>query len=81
MKTAISLDDEILKSADDAAKQMGVSRSRIFSMAMQEFLRRRRHLSVVEQLNEVYRDAQPATDSRVLAGVKRKVRNTLKDRW
>jgi metal-responsive CopG/Arc/MetJ family transcriptional regulator len=81
MKTAISLDDEILKSADDAAKQMGVSRSRIFSMAMQEFLRRRRHLSVVEQLNEVYRDAQPATDSQVLAGIKRKVRNTLKDRW
>jgi hypothetical protein len=81
MKTAISLDDQLLSDADRAAKEMGVSRSRVFSLALEEFLRRRRHLSVVEQLNRVYGDDPPVADARVLAGIKTKTRATLKDRW
>jgi len=35
MKTAISIDDQLLQDADRAAKRMGLSRSRLFSLALQ----------------------------------------------
>jgi metal-responsive CopG/Arc/MetJ family transcriptional regulator len=38
MKTAISIDDELLRAADHAAQGMGVSRSRLFALAVGDFL-------------------------------------------
>jgi len=35
MKTAISIDDQLLQDADPAAKRMGLCRSRLFSVALQ----------------------------------------------
>jgi hypothetical protein len=42
MKTSISIDDELLRAADNAAQGMGVSRSRLFALAVDEFLEHRR---------------------------------------
>jgi metal-responsive CopG/Arc/MetJ family transcriptional regulator len=40
MKTAISIDDRLLREADEAARLMGLSRSRLFALAVGEFLKR-----------------------------------------
>ena len=38
MKTAISIDDGLLQEADETARLMGLSRSRLFALAVGDFL-------------------------------------------
>lgn len=81
MKTAISIDDNLLQEADEAARLMGLTRSRLFAIALGDFLRRRHEEQMLRQLNEVYAgDADPA-ELRLHKAIKDKVRRALKDRW
>ncbi len=60
MKTAISLPDDLFRSADSLAERLGVSRSQLFATAVAEFLAKHQARKVTEQLNAVYaRPAQP----------------------
>jgi len=81
MKTAISIDDALLHEADEAARVMGLSRSRLLSMAVGDFLKRQRQEQMLLRLNEVYAGGAELADAKVLRGIKGKVRRTLKDRW
>ena len=56
MKTAISIDAPLLKEADRAARDMGLSRSRVFALALEDYLRHRQRQAMLEQLNRVYAD-------------------------
>ena len=80
MKTAISVDYDLVMEADRTAREIGVSRSRLFSLAMRNYLRNRRHEKVVEQLNRVYGDSD-AVERRTLAKMKAKFRTTIRERW
>ena len=42
MKTAISLPDPLFKEAEAAAKDLGLSRSKLIQTALEDFLKRRR---------------------------------------
>jgi metal-responsive CopG/Arc/MetJ family transcriptional regulator len=81
MKTAISIDDQLLHDADRAAKQMGLSRSRLFSLALRDYLHQRRQQELLEKLNRVYAGGQDLTEQRTTAKVKDKVRRSINDRW
>jgi antitoxin MazE6 len=54
MKTAISIPDSLFNAAERAAKQQKVSRSRLYSRAVQEYLERRRSRGIRKALAEVY---------------------------
>jgi metal-responsive CopG/Arc/MetJ family transcriptional regulator len=56
MKTAISIPDNVFKSADTMAKRMGVSRSHLYSKAMEEFLARHRSRQVTARLDDIYNE-------------------------
>jgi len=81
MKTAISLDGKLLEEADETAKQMGVSRSRLFSLAIEKYIRYRRNRAIVERLNRVYADTPSEAERRIVSGMKSKFRSTIKDAW
>jgi metal-responsive CopG/Arc/MetJ family transcriptional regulator len=81
MKTAISIDDGLLKEADQIARLMGLSRSRLFAIAVGDFLERQRQERMLLRLNEVYANAAEPAEKRLLSGIKAKVRRTVKDRW
>jgi metal-responsive CopG/Arc/MetJ family transcriptional regulator len=81
MKTAISVEDDLLVRADDAARKMGISRSRLFSLAMDKYLRHLRNKEIVEQLNRVYADAPDAEERQTLAGIKRHFQSTIRESW
>jgi metal-responsive CopG/Arc/MetJ family transcriptional regulator len=51
VKTAISLEDSLFKEVEALAKKMKVSRSRLFALALEEFLRRHQNQQLLEQLN------------------------------
>ena len=52
MKTAFSLPDPLFQEAEAAAKELGVSRSKLYRQALEEFLRRRRDAAVTEGINQ-----------------------------
>ena len=81
MKTAISINDGLLQEVDEAARLMGLSRSRLFSLAVGDFLQRQRREQMLLRLNEVYANGVEPAEKRLLKGIKAKVRRTAKERW
>jgi len=81
MKTAISIDDGLLQEADQTARALGLSRSRLFAMAVGDFLQRQRRERMLLQLNEVYADGAEPAEKRLLKRIRGKVRATVKERW
>jgi hypothetical protein len=81
VKTAISIDDGLLQEADQTARLMGLSRSRLFALAVADFLERQRRERMLLQLNEVYANGPEPAEKRLLNAIKAKVRRTVKDRW
>ncbi|MEI6808590.1 MAG: ChpI protein [bacterium] len=62
MKTAISIPDDVFKTADSFARRSKLSRSAVFTMAVTEFLSHHRQEDVTEQLNRVYAKEESALD-------------------
>ena len=81
MKTAVSMDDGLLREADQTARQLGLSRSRLFALAVGDFLQRHRQQDMLRRLNEVYGDGLEPAEKRLLKGIKAKVNRTVKERW
>lgn len=81
MKTAISVDDDLITEADHAAREMGVSRSRLFSLALESYLRNREHARILEQLNRVYTGEAGKTDKVMAKRLKAKFRGTITENW
>jgi metal-responsive CopG/Arc/MetJ family transcriptional regulator len=74
MKTAISLDDALLHEADKTARKMGLSRSRLFAVAIAQFLQRQKQEEMLLQLNDVYAGGMTPVEKRLLRGMKAKAR-------
>lgn len=54
MKTAISLPDPIFEQAEALAQQLGISRSELYTKALQAYLKRHNHDRILLKLNQVY---------------------------
>jgi predicted transcriptional regulator len=54
MKTAVSVPDDLFRQAETAARRLRVSRSKLYAIAIAEFLSRQQTDAVTERLNEVY---------------------------
>jgi len=54
MKTAISLSDSLFEAAEQTAQYMGVNRSRLFVLALEDYIAKYNGDMITEKLNEVY---------------------------
>jgi metal-responsive CopG/Arc/MetJ family transcriptional regulator len=81
MKTAISIDDQLLEEADRTARQMGLSRSRLFAQAVSDFLQRKRAEQTLLRLNEVYSGEMDPAEKQLLRQMKAKTRRSIKETW
>lgn len=54
MKTAISLSDNLFEVAERTARYMGINRSRLFALALEEYINRHSGEMITQKLNEVY---------------------------
>jgi hypothetical protein len=62
MKTAISIDGVTWSAAEAAAAELGLTRSRLYTLAVDEYLRNHRPDAVTERLNRYYQDHKAALD-------------------
>jgi metal-responsive CopG/Arc/MetJ family transcriptional regulator len=62
MKTAISIPDELFVSAEQFAKQRGLSRSELYVTALRQYLNHHDSEAITQQLDALYSDERSALD-------------------
>jgi metal-responsive CopG/Arc/MetJ family transcriptional regulator len=78
MKTAVSVPDPLFEAADELAERLGLSRSKLYSAALERFVQDHDDEIITAKLNEVY-----ATESSALDPVLQSIqsRSIPKGRW
>ena len=80
-KTAVSLSDRLFKEADALARELKVSRSRLFADALEEFISRRRNGRILEKLNEAYGEETDVVERNYMRKMRRKHRKLVQGQW
>ncbi|MBW0436034.1 MULTISPECIES: hypothetical protein [Leptospira] len=82
MKTAISIPDELFKTAEKTAKKLGIPRSQLFAKALEEFIQSHSKESITEKLNKVYSSKSKETKNNITDLSIESLRKSLKnDSW
>ncbi|EKO52431.1 MULTISPECIES: hypothetical protein [Leptospira] len=82
MKTAISIPDELFKTAEKTAKKLGIPRSQLFAKALEEFIQSHSKESVTEKLNKIYNRKSKELKSNITDLSVELLRKSLKnDSW
>ena len=56
VKTAISVEETLFERAEALAKELSISRSRLFALAVEEFIEKYENQHLLRELNAVYGD-------------------------
>jgi metal-responsive CopG/Arc/MetJ family transcriptional regulator len=79
IKTAISLDKGLLDQVNEYAKEMNVSRSKFFSLAVRDFIEKRQNQNMLDKLNMVYDEPGKDEGVNILKAHRNNQRQMLKD--
>jgi metal-responsive CopG/Arc/MetJ family transcriptional regulator len=79
VKTAISIDKELFDSVNKLAQTMKVSRSRLISLAVQDYLKKQENMSLLARLNDVYADESLA-ESTIVSEKKQSIHRKIIER-
>ena len=70
VKTAISMEEPLFEQAELLARQLQVSRSRLYTLALEAFIRRHHEQQLLDQLDRVYAD-EPDVEEVTLSQARR----------
>jgi len=79
IKTAISIEKPIFEQMNVLAKDLNISRSRLFALAAQEFIQRHKNIELLQLLNEAYDDL-PESEPMV-SKMRSRHYNMVKNQW
>lgn len=79
IKTAISIEKPVFEQMDMLAKNLKVSRSRLYSMAAREFIQRHKNAELLERINDAYDDL-PESEP-IISKMRPKHYKIVKDQW
>lgn len=63
VKTAISIDEDLLEKTASIAEELDIPRSQVVSMALEEYVQRYRNKQLLDQINEAYADAPDSDET------------------
>ncbi len=81
VKTAISIQESLYKELDSLAHKLQTSRSRLFSVAVREFLERRRNRQLLRDINAAYNEPLDKSEKKMLEAGSATARDLLKGEW
>ena len=81
IKTAISLQESLFEQVDSLAHKMKVSRSRLFVMALEDYLRRYENRQLLKTINRAYQDAPDSAEQKRLRKSRRLHRKVVEGEW
>jgi len=79
VKTAISIQKNLFQKAEEIAKELKISRSRLFVLAVEDFIRRYQNKLLLEEINQVYSEGPDEKEQDELRRMQRKSVKSIKD--
>ena len=77
VKTAISLDEELFNKVNKLAHKLHISRSRVFTIAVQDYLQKQENQALLAQLNDAYSDHPSNEEKKITKSLKAKHRKIV----
>jgi len=81
IKTAISIEKNLFEQAEIIARTLKVSRSKLFVMALQEFIEHQKTRELLAQINAAYSDEPDAEEQTLRLKIRRQHRRTVEGEW
>lgn len=81
VKTAISIEKVLFDQAEKIARTMKVSRSRLFVLALQDFIEHQKNKDLLAQINAAYSDAPDAAEQTLRKNARRQHRRIVDGEW
>ena len=81
VKTAISLQETLLQRIDTLARELDMSRSRLFALAAEEFLQRYQNRELLEAINASYDDLPSSEEEILHQKMRDKHRQLVNNQW
>ena len=80
IKTAISIQKPVFDQVNDLAKNLNISRSRLFVIAAQEFIQRHTNVELLQAINEAYDDL-PDLDTKIVEKMRPRHLKMVENQW
>jgi len=81
IKTAISIQKSLFEQAESLAQELNVSRSQLFGMAIETFVKNHQNQLLLEEINKAYSDEQDTSDTARLSKMRKQHRKIVGDKW
>ena len=81
IKTAVSLQAELFEQAEQIAREMNISRSRLYTLALEEFVSRQHNRKLLEQLNAEYGDGLDDDEQLILKKMRPIQKRLAENEW
>jgi len=81
VKTAISLQKSLFEQVENLAHEMKVSRSRLFAMALEDYIHRHSNRRLLERINQAYQGQSDTGEQQRLRKMKRLHRAVVQNEW
>ena len=81
VKTAISIEKSLFDQAEQIARVMKVSRSKLVAIALQSFIEHQSNKKMFVQINAVYSDEPDATEQTLRQKSRRQQRRIVGEEW
>jgi metal-responsive CopG/Arc/MetJ family transcriptional regulator len=81
IKTAISIEKNLFDQAEIIARTMKVSRSKLFVIALQDFIEHQKNKEMLAQINAAYDDEPDASEKALRKKMRRRHRRIVEGEW
>jgi len=82
VKTAISLQEELFKKVNKLAAELHVSRSRLFVMAVQDFIKKKESHNLLSQINNAFSNQPDSEEIKIQSEMRKKrAKRIEREQW
>ena len=81
IKTAISIQKALFDQAESLAQQLNMSRSHLFGLAIETFIKTHENQILLDEINQAYTDQPDVNETIRLSKMQKSHRNLVENEW
>jgi len=81
IKTAVSLHERLFRQTELLARDLKLSRSRLFAVALEEFIERHRNRDLLDKINKAYDEKPDTAERKYLKKMRQRHRKMIDEQW
>jgi metal-responsive CopG/Arc/MetJ family transcriptional regulator len=81
IKTAISIRKSLFEQAENLARELKVSRSELFGLAIETFVKNHQNQNLLQEINKAYSEEQDSNEKDRLSKMRKHHRKVVRNEW